>query len=76
MPYRDTDELPDNVRNVLPQHAQQIYKKAFDNAWDEYKHPQDRRDDADCEKVSHRVAWSAVKKSYTKGTDGKWHPKE
>jgi len=74
MPYNNISELPDNVSNVLPKHAQEIYKEAFNNAWDEYKHPSDRRDDAGREEVAHRVAWAAVKKSYHKGDDGHWHP--
>ena len=37
MPYKTVDDLPDNVTNVLPKHAQEIYRAAFNNAWDEYK---------------------------------------
>lgn len=39
MPYQDITELPENVRSALPQHAQEIYKEAFNHAWDEYKNP-------------------------------------
>lgn len=74
MPYSHISELPDSVRNVLPEHAQAIYKEAFNSAYEEYKDPRERRDDADREEVAHRVAWSAVKNSYRKGDDGKWHP--
>ena len=42
MPYDTLEDLPDNVRNVLPKHAQEIYQAAFNNAWDEYK-PADRK---------------------------------
>lgn len=73
MPYTSTSELPDSVKNVLPAHAQDIYKEAFNGAWDGYKDPDDRRDDVGREEVAHRVAWSAVKKKYQKGDDGKWH---
>jgi len=74
MPFKQISDLPDNVKNVLPTHAQAIYKEAFNNAWEEYKNPSDRRNSADREEVAHRVAWSAVKKSYEKGTDNKWRP--
>jgi cation transport regulator len=30
----------------LPEHAQEIYKEAFNSAWDQYKDKADRRDDA------------------------------
>lgn len=75
MPYSKTSELPTSVRNVLPSHAQQIYKEAFNSAWDEYKSPNKRRGDSDREETAHRVAWNAVKGKYTKGNDNKWHPK-
>lgn len=74
MPYKNTSELPDSVQHVLPKHAQDIYKEAFNSAYDQYKDPSERRDDADREEVAHRVAWSAVKKGgYEKGDDGLWH---
>lgn len=76
MPYSKITDLPDNVRNVLPEHAQEIYKEAFNSAWEQYKKPKDRRDDADRDEVSHRVAWSAVKNKYEKGDDDKWRTKK
>ncbi len=75
MPYNSTNELPDSVTNVLPAHAQDIYKKAFNSAWDQYKQAESRRGDEDRETTSHKVAWNAVKQSYQKGDDGKWHKK-
>ncbi len=76
MPYSDIDELPGGVQHVLPKHAQDIYKEAFNSAWDEYKNPDNRRDDIDREEVAHKVAWNAVKMKYEKGDDGHWHPKD
>jgi len=76
MPYNTTSELPDNVRNVLPTHAQEIFKEAFNSAYDQYAEPARRRDDTDREGVARRVAWSAVKKTYQKGSDGKWHRRQ
>ena len=74
MPYKSVSELPESVQNVLPDHAKDIYKEAFNSAYDQYKDPDNRRGNADREEVSHRVAWSAVKKAgYEKGDDDKWH---
>lgn len=74
MPYRSINELSDSVRNVLPKHAQEIYKEAYNSAYDNYADPDDRLDDASREEVAHRVAWAAVKKAgYEKGDDDKWH---
>ncbi len=75
MPYSSKNELPESVKHVLPSHAQDIYKEAFNSAYDEYKDPKDRRGHEDREEVSHKVAWSAVKKKYEKSDDGKWHEK-
>lgn len=75
MPYGRVSDLPVGVRNVLPVHAQVIYKEAFNHAWNEYKDPAKRRDGGDHEQVAHRVAWGAVKNKYTKSDDNKWHLK-
>ncbi|PWC11895.1 putative cation transport regulator ChaB [Brenneria corticis] len=75
MPYSATSSLPDSVKNVLPTHAQEIYKEAFNSAWEQYKDADDRRGDDSREETAHKVAWSAVKQTYAKGDDGRWHKK-
>lgn len=75
MPYKTLSDLPDSVKNNLPKHAQEIYKEAFNSAWQEYKDPEDRRGDASREETAHRVAWSAVKKKYEKQGD-QWVAKD
>jgi cation transport regulator len=74
MPYDTLDGLPENVINVLPKHAQEIYRAAFNSAWNEYKDPGERRGDASREETAHKVAWAAVKKEYEK-EGGKWRRK-
>ena len=76
MPYDSVTDLPDSVRDNLPKHAQEIYKEAYNSAWDEYEDPEDRRGDASREEAAHRVAWGAVKQTYEKGDDGEWREKE
>ncbi len=66
MPYDKTNELPDSVRNALPAHAQEIYRSAYNNAWDEYADAGQRRGDESREETAHKVAWSAVKQKYHK----------
>ena len=75
MPYKDTSELRDSLKDKLPKHAQEIYVKAFNSAWDEYKDPDKRRGSESREEAAHKVAWSAVENKYEKGDDGKWHSK-
>ena len=75
MPYNSVSQLPDSVKDNLPKHAQEIYKEAYNSAWDTYSDPDDRRDDASREETAHRVAWSAVKKKYEKDGD-RWVKKD
>ncbi len=64
MPYKNRSDLPDSVTHVLPAHAQDIFKDAYNSAWDEYGHDEQR---------AFRVAWGAVKKGYHKNEKtGKW----
>ncbi len=77
MPYAKLSELPDNVSNVLPKHAQEIFLAAFNNAWEEYASPKDREGGRDREETAFAVAWSAVKHSYEKDDEsGRWVEKE
>lgn len=76
MPYQQLTELPDSVKNHLPNHAQAIYKEAYNSAWAQYKDSADRRGDASREETAHRVAWNAVKQRYEKGDNGDWVQKK
>ncbi len=69
MPYDRLRELPDQIRGNLPEDAQRIFKEAFNNAWEQYKDPSDRKGNASREETANRVAWSAVKKKYKKNGD-------
>jgi cation transport regulator len=75
MPYKDLNDLPENVKDNLPKHAQEIYRAAFNHAWEQYKDPDDRYGNDDRETVAHKVAWSAVKGKYEKRGDG-WVEKD
>lgn len=75
MPYKDLNDLPESVKDNLPKHAQEIYRAAYNSAWDQYKEPDDRYGDDDRETVAHKVAWSAVKEKYEK-RDGHWAEKD
>jgi len=75
MPYATNQDLPDSVKKHLPVHAQDIYREAFNHAFEEYKTPSKRKGRVSREETSHKVAWAAVKKKYQKSPDGNWHPK-
>lgn len=72
--YGSNDELPEGVQNVLPDHAQDIYREAYNSAREQYQDPNKREDRTEsAEEVAHQVAWGAVKKMYTRNADsGKW----
>jgi cation transport regulator len=57
----------------LPEHAQEIYKKAHAKALEQYQKPEKRRGGKkqNAEQVAHKTAWAAVKNEYVKQGD-KW----
>ena len=63
MPYTVNEDLPPAVRAHLPEHAQDIFREAFNHALDEYGE----------EERAFRVAWAAVKRSYRKRGES-WVP--
>ena len=64
MPYSCNSELAPPVRSHLPEHAQDIYREAFNHAF--HAHAGDPRQ----EEAAHRIAWAAVKRRYVKeGTE-------
>ena len=66
MPYKQLSDLPNSVRDNLPEHAQEIYRAAFNSAWEQYDQPEERRGGRSREETAHAVAWSAVEQRYEK----------
>lgn len=64
MPYDSIKDLPDQVRDNLPKHAQEIFMSAFNSAAEEQS-----------EQTAFKIAWSAVKQSYEKDDSGNWTKK-
>lgn len=62
MPYMRNEDLPAGVRSHLPDHAQDIYRSAFNSAWNTYRSASPPRR----EEIAHRIAWAAVKRDYEK----------
>lgn len=62
MPYQSNQDLPDSVKSHLSEHAQTIFRKAFNAALEQYH----------SEKTASKVAWAAVKKEYHKNEQGFW----
>ena len=72
MPYNTINDLPDNIRRILPKHAQEIYKEAFNHAWEEYAKPSERKANASRDETAYKVAWSSVEQKYLKNSQGNW----
>ena len=66
MAYEKNSDLPKNVTNYLPDHAQSVFRKAFNSALKTYQD----------EAQAFKVAWAAVEKEYEKNKIGKWVKKD
>lgn len=59
-------DLPSEVKEQLPEHAQQIFMAAFKGA----------QDDGMSEEAAKQVGWNSVKQEYEQGEGGKWQRKQ
>ncbi|BAU62898.1 hypothetical protein STA3757_02490 [Stanieria sp. NIES-3757] len=66
MSYQQIDDLPAEVREKLPNEAQQIFLAAYNAA----------SDDGMDEKNATQVAWNSVRNNYEESTDGSWQHKD
>jgi cation transport regulator len=64
MPYATTAELPVRIRKNLPRRAQEIFRAAFNSAYERYGPSNEAR--------AFRIAWGAVKRSYVQRAAGIW----
>jgi cation transport regulator len=63
MPYATNAELPIRIRKNLPRRAQEIFRAAFNSAYERYA-PNEAR--------AFRIAWAAVKRSYVQRAASIW----
>lgn len=69
MPYKTNNELPDAIKSALPNDAQDIFRNAFNSAFDGVAEGDETR--------ALQVAWAAVKNAgYNKIEDGKWEKRK
>jgi len=69
MPYTTNRQLPPVLRKQLPEHAQDIYREAFNSAFAA------NAGEAERDRRSQMIAWATVKLSYVKEGD-KWVPRD
>jgi cation transport regulator len=65
MPDQQINDLPSEVKEKLPEGAQNIFLAAFNSS----------RSDGLSEQAALNVGWNSVKQGYEEGADGKWHRK-
>lgn len=66
MPYDKLSDLPDQVKDNLPKHGQEIFLAAFNSASEQY----------DDESRWFATAWAAVENVYEKNDKGDWVKKQ
>jgi cation transport regulator len=74
MTYESKEELPDTIRDVLPEQAQELYVEAYNEAWEAY----DERWSSELgrEGVANREAWASVKQEFVQNEETRqWYPK-
>jgi cation transport regulator len=70
MRYETVKQLPSTIRDVLPEEAKEIYRKAYNQAWEGF----DKEDHRGLNQqgLAHQQAWGAVKQEYVFDLD-EWH---
>ncbi|BAT55937.1 hypothetical protein NOS3756_49310 [Nostoc sp. NIES-3756] len=66
MPYQQVNELPQEIRDQLPEHGQNIFLAAFNAA----------QSDGMSEEGARDVAWNSVRMEYEPGKEGQWKRKD
>jgi cation transport regulator len=71
MRYESKNDLPQTIRGTLPGPAQELYRKAYNRAWEEYKEGQGY---LSREGVAHQMGWTAVRHEYVQDQrKGVWY---
>ena len=74
MRYESKRDLPETLRDVLPEEAQDIYLEAYKKAWEDYR--EEQAGDLSRGSVAHQQGWAAVKREFVQSEKtGEWHRK-
>jgi cation transport regulator len=73
-PYETIANLPDTIKDILPEEAQRIYLETYQRSWETYEEGQGG--EMGQEAVAHRDGWNAVKRDYVKDEkSAQWYKK-
>jgi cation transport regulator ChaB len=72
--YESVEDIPDIIRDVLPDDAQELYLEAYQQSWNSYDERQ--TSELSRQSVAHRDGMAAVMQEYTYFSDtGDWYAK-
>jgi cation transport regulator len=72
--YKSKSDLPETLREYLPEELQEIYLEAYQKSWEKYK--EFRGGEAGQEAVAHRDAMMAVGRDHVyREETGRWYRK-
>lgn len=72
--YENIQDLPNTIRDVLPEDAQEIYREVYNEAWEEHAEEAEPGEQGR-DSVAHRKAWAAMSQKYVKDEEtGRWYP--
>lgn len=75
MKYESIQDLPHILRDVMPDEAQEIYLKAYNDAWENYE--EEEGGELNRDGVAHRQGIHAVENEYLLDQKtGNWVPRE
>jgi cation transport regulator len=70
MTYQTVAELPTSIRDELPEHAQEIYRAAYNLTIEEHRAAD--HDEHDLQAIADQAAWQRVQMEYERDETGKW----
>jgi cation transport regulator len=75
MKFESIQDLPDILRDVMPEDAQKIYMEAYNSAWENYE--EEEGGELNRDGVAHRQGIHAVENEYLLDQKtGNWVPRE
>ncbi|MDQ3564651.1 MAG: ChaB family protein [Pseudomonadota bacterium] len=72
MSYKKLSDLPRSLRHEFPRRAQEIYRAAYNRAYEVCMASEDLHDDQAIAETAHKAALLAVEMEYEKDEQGRW----
>lgn len=72
MIYNAVTDLPKAIREELPDHAQEIYRAAYNLTVEEHLASNPNHDEQELQTIANQAAWQRVQMEYHRDDTGKW----